>query len=153
MTKMPIFFIVFINMRIKNLHVNIQPFPLAISLLFFLFAGCDRSSNEPLVMPPATNPLAREYIGFGVINVSFAHILSEPGSAGVSQGNLRRGTVVRIAERRQIVNLGRSETWVLAESDYREGPGAVSNGWLPEASLEIFDSERRANTASRNMSQ
>ena len=152
MTKTLIFFIVFTSMRIKYYLRLVQSFPLLAVIILFLFAACNRSANELPVMPPSTNPLAREYIGFGVVTASFAHVLSEQGSAGVSQGSLRRGTVVRIQERTQIFNQGRSETWVLAESTQEES-GTISRGWLPETSLDIFNSEGRANTASRNMIQ
>ena len=153
LTKKPIFFILFISMRIKYLAWHIQLSSLLL-LLFcpILFFGCIRPSDELPVVPPATNPLTREYIGFGVVNVSFAHVLSEPDSGGVSQGYLRRGTVVRIIERRQVINRGLSELWVLAEGNYQV-PGNISRGWLQEASLEVYDSERRANTASRRMGQ
>ena len=117
-----------------------------------MFYGCNRSQNELPVVPPVTHPLTREYIGFGVVNISFAHALSEPGSAGVSQGYLRRGTVVRIIERRQVHYRGRQELWVFAESNHL-GPSSISRGWLPERTLEIFDRESRAITASRNMGQ
>ena len=99
-------------------------------------------------MPPETRPLAREFIGFGVINVSFAHLLDEPGAGGVSLGYLRQGMVVRILERRRIINRGNAELWVLVEGNY-QSPGSISRGWLQEAIMEIYDSESRANTASR----
>ncbi|MCL2232216.1 MAG: hypothetical protein FWB99_03975 [Treponema sp.] len=117
-------------------------------LVLFLFTGCNRSSQELPVTPPPTHPLARQHIGYGVVNVSFTHLLSEPGPAGVSHGHLRRGTVLRIIERRQIVLQGNSQSWVLAEENYEPSP---SRGWLQEATVEIFDRESRANTASRFM--
>ena len=103
-------------------------------------------------MPPATNPLAREYIGYGVVNVSFTHLLDESGPDGVSQGYLRRGTVVRIIERVKLTGRGNSVSWVFAESNYH-GPGAVSSGWLEEADLAIYDNENQANTASKTLNQ
>ena len=116
-------------------------------------------------MPPATHPLARQYIGYGVVNVSFTHLLNEPGSGGLSRGYLRRGTVVRIIERRQLVNRGSHESWVLVEesretkaSTEAVSPEAASpetrasQGWLNETTVEIFDNESRANTASKAMS-
>ena len=126
-------------------------------LLFLLFfstvlSGCRRGSEELPVMPPPTNPLSREYIGFGVVNVSFTDLFSESDSSGVSLGYLRRGTVVRIIERRLIVNRSSEETWVYVEGNY-QGQGSVSSGWLPETVLVIYDSESRANTASRTMGQ
>ena len=107
-------------------------------------------------MPPATHPLTREFIGYGVVNVSFTHLLGEPGSRGVSQGYLRRGTVVRIIERRPVISGSSSEIWVLAEGNYpgspgTQGAGASSRGWLQESSLEIYDNEPRAATASEAM--
>ena len=120
-------------------------FPL---LFMCVFPGCRRTTQELPVMPPATHPLARQYIGYGVVNVSFTHLLHEPGPTGVSRGYIRRGTVVRIIERRQITSRGGSESWVLAED-----PGAPSQGWLQETTLEIYDNESRANTASRAMNQ
>jgi len=108
-----------------------------------------------MVMPPVTHPLARDYIGYGVVNISFSHLLNEPGPAGVSQGYLRRGNVVRIIERRQVIIRGTGESWVLAEGNYQAdtaGQGAPVRGWLQESTLEIYENESRAKTASGNMS-
>ena len=125
----------------------------AILLVISLFSqGCRRSSEEAPVIPPATHPLTRAYIGFGVVNVSFAHLLSETGAGGVSQAYLRRGTVVRIIERIHLPERGNSQSWVLAESNY-QSPGAVSSGWLPETALAVYENESQANTASKSMNQ
>ena len=117
-------------------------------LLIFSLNGCRRSSIESPVLPPETRPLARDFIGFGVINVSFTHFLDEPGIEGSSQGYLRQGAVVRILERRRVINRGVTELWVLVEGNYQV-PGNVSRGWLQENVMEIFDNESRAITASR----
>jgi len=140
-------------MRVNHSARHIQLYS-RLLLLFcpIIFFACTRFSDTSPVMPPSTNPLARQYIGFGVVNVSFAHVLNEPGLEGISQGHLRRGTVVRIIERRQIINRGLAELWVLAEGNYQENTN-ISRGWLQETSLEIYNSERRANTASRRMIQ
>jgi hypothetical protein len=135
-------------MRVRHFSGYIQLcFPLILLFLFSILQGCSRKTEELPVMPPATHPLAREYIGFGVVNISFTHVFNETGPAGVSQGYLRRGTVVRIIERRQLVNRDSAESWVLAEA-----PLPVK-GWLLESSLDIYDSESRANTASKAMNQ
>ena len=136
-------------MRVSSFFSHSQAMPLFLVLLVFLFAGCRRSAEELPVTPPATHPLARDYIGYGVVNASFTHLLSEPGS-GISQGHLRRGTVVRIIERRQLINQDDSELWVLAEGNYLP-PAVPSRGWLQETTVEIFDRESRAITASRAM--
>jgi len=113
-----------------------------------LSSGCRRSVEESPVVPPATPPLTREYIGFAVVNVSFTHLLNEPG--GVSQAYIRRGTVVRILERR--IDRKSSESWILAEGNY-QGNGAVSRGWLQETTVDVFDNESQAITASKAMTQ
>lgn len=139
-------------------------------LLLVILSGCNRSANELPVVPPATHPLTRDFIGFGVVNVSFTHFFDEPGAKGVSQGYLRKGTVVRISERCTIVNTelsgaesnsaGNTELWVLVESIESRGSGSEtwgsrteSRGWLLESALEIFDNEARAITSSRVMNQ
>ena len=127
-----------------------QTLPVLLVLAAVFLSGCHRFSQNAQVTPPATHPLARHYIGFGVINSPFAHLLSEPGPGGVSEGHLRRGTVVRIIERRQVVNQGNAQLWVLAEGNYQPS-AAPSRGWLQEAAVEIFDRESRAVTASRAM--
>jgi len=106
-------------------------------------------------MPPPTFPLARAYIGYGVVNVSFTNLLSDPGSGGISRGYLRRGTVVRIIERRMVTNRLNGESWVLVEGNYSpssgsQGPGP-SQGWLQETTLEIYENESQAVTASKAM--
>ena len=111
-----------------------------------LFPGCRRSAEESMVVPPATHPLTRGYIGYAVVNVSFTHLLNEPG--GVSQAYLRRGTVVRILERR--IDRVNSEFWVLAEGNYQSS-GELSRGWLQETTVVVFDHESQAITASKSM--
>jgi hypothetical protein len=138
--------------RVGHSPLSIQCTLAALLFIGILFSGCRRNSDELKVMPPVTHPLTREYIGYGVLNASFTHILSEMGQEGNSQGYLRRGTVVRIIERRQVVNQDKSESWILVEGNYQGSPGKT-RGWLPEYSLEIYSSESQANTASAAMSQ
>ena len=122
--------------------------------LFLLFSlgfllGCTRSAEELPVTPPVTAPLTRDFIGYGVLTASFTHLLDRPGPEGASLAYLRRGTVVRIIERRFFLNRDGAEFWVLAEGNYEEG--LSSQGWLRESALEIYDNESRARTASRSM--
>ena len=138
-------------MRITCLQINCQ-----LVVLFTLAAAftisCSRSSEEQPVLPPATHPLAREYIGYGVVNVSFANLMNDNDPKAVSQGYIRRGTIVRIIERSQVNVKGNMESWVLGESNYQSS-GAASRGWLQESALLIFDNEGQAITASKTMSQ
>jgi len=91
-------------------------------------------------MPPATSPLSQAYIGYGVINVSYTRINSAPEDESLSPGYLRRGSIVRVVERRTLKNGDRSESWVNVE-------GAFS-GWLRESLVDIYDNEPQAETAS-----
>jgi len=120
-------------------------------LLVFLLPGCSRSAGELPVIPPPTHPLVRDYIGYGVVTVSFTHLLSEPGLSGISIGYLRQGTVVRIIERRAVTSKGKTASWVLAEGNY-EGTGAPSQGWLEETTVAVYENESMAQTASKAMS-
>ncbi|MCL2130488.1 MAG: hypothetical protein FWH35_09060 [Treponema sp.] len=120
-------------------------------LLLFSLVGCSRNQEDFSFIPPVTHPLKREYIGFAVITGSFTHLLDEPGG-DLSKGYLRRGTVVRILERRLVTIRENPEPWVLAEGNY-SGPGSPSQGWLQESSVDIYDNESRAVTASKAIIQ
>jgi hypothetical protein len=76
------------------------------------------------------------------------HLLEEPGLQEISRGHLRRGTVVRIIERRRINSAGVYRQWVLVEGNYLEEEFS-SVGWLEEMAIEVFDRETRASTASK----
>ena len=131
-------------------------FILIISLvLFSSVSGCNRQTEELPVLPVTTHPLIREYVGYGVVNVSFTHLLTEPGPTGTSRGYLRRGTVVRIIERRQVNIRGNPELWVHAEGNYEGIPGAGNSvqGWLHVETVDVFDNESRARTASKTINQ
>jgi hypothetical protein len=86
-----------------------------------------------------------------VINVSYTHVVNEPGSQGLSLGYLRRGSVVRVLERRVNGRPGGAavpETWVQVE-----GKGEGTPGWLPESVIDIYSTEAQARTASETLLQ
>jgi hypothetical protein len=115
-------------------------------------ASCNRSSDEIPLEPPPTHPLVRDFIGFGVVNTSFTHISDKPGAEGVSQGYLRKGSLVKVIERRSVSNQGNVEFWVFIDGAYREESAASGfSGWLREGALDIYDSEAKAMTASEAM--
>ena len=121
-------------------------------LLFPLFLlGCDRFSEETPVIPPPTNPLIREFIGYGVVNVSFIHVAAEPRQDSTSLGYLRKGSLVKIKERRILRDRGNSEIWVLVDAQYSGTPEGIIQGWLGESSLNIFQNEVQAITAMEAM--
>jgi hypothetical protein len=102
-----------------------------------LWCSCTRTTHEVSIIPPPTYPLSRSSIGYGVVNVSYTHVVNEPGKNGVSLGYLRRGSIVRILERRLVA--GTAESWVLVAGTYR--------GWLKETVVDIYDLEAQAKTA------
>ncbi|MDR0562284.1 MAG: hypothetical protein LBG73_06305 [Spirochaetaceae bacterium] len=131
-----------------SLGVSIYPsqvcgFVLFIGLTFFIQA-CTKDSGEITIIPPPTHPLSRSVVGYGVIKVSFTRVLDNPNQTSASLGYLRRGSIVRVVERRSINREGTFESWVLVEGLFR--------GWLREEEREervvdIYDLEAQAGTA------
>jgi hypothetical protein len=120
-------------------------------ILLFLFS-CEQK-EELRLAPPPMPPLSREEIGYGVVNVSYTHVADESGGQGLSLGYLRRGSMVRILERRipggpPSRRAGAPETWVLVE-----GRGIESLGWLPESVIDIYPTEAQARTAAETLLQ
>jgi hypothetical protein len=114
-----------------------------IIFILLLCASCFVKKEEAPVLPPLTFPLSQPHIGFGVVNVSYTGVSSDPGEGGTSLGYLRRGTVVRIIERRQVKTGGNTESWLLVEETYK--------GWLKETLVEVYGNESKAQTASEAM--
>ncbi|MDR1956501.1 MAG: hypothetical protein LBQ30_06575 [Treponema sp.] len=114
-----------------------------VMVMAVLWSSCARATQELTIVPPPTNPLSRSVIGYGVVNVSYTHVVNEPGQAGVSLGYLRRGSIVRILERR--LGEGNAESWVLVEGNYR--------GWLKETVVDIYGLEAQAKTAAEVMTE
>ena len=94
-------------------------------------------------MPPATSPLSRDYIGFGVITDSFTHINTEPAENSTSLGYIRRSSLVRIIRRQTIKTENSFQSWVLIDGS--------QTGWLKEDVMVIYNSEEQARTASEAM--
>jgi hypothetical protein len=119
----------------------------------FIALSC-KKNDEIRLVPPPTPPLSREEIGYGVVNVSYTHVVDKPDSRGFSLGYLRRGSVVRILERRG-GGQGRPgvvpEPWALVEG--RRGTGLDSQGWLPESVISIYPTEAQARTAAESLLQ
>jgi hypothetical protein len=140
-----------------------------------MFLGsCVRGAEETPLDPPPTNPLARTYLGYGVINVSFTHVYGEAGQDGLSLGYLRRGSLVKIIERRPVTNQSGTELWILVSADTnietaltpsrrkvdsgesnpltnQDASGGEIRGWLRETTADVYDNEDRARTASGAM--
>jgi hypothetical protein len=107
--------------------------------LFVVLSACSPAERS-IPDPPSTPPLSRPLIGYGVVNVSYTRIMSEPGPDGVSLGYVREKTVLRVLERKLVQGGESPEYWVRVERDY--------SGWLPEKVVDMYDTEEKANTAS-----
>ena len=107
--------------------------------------ACGGKNEESLVIPPVTSPLSSEYIGFAVINVSFTHVTAQPEEGSVSLGYLRRGSLVRVIERRIVTSAEGPRFWVLTEGPPR--------GWIREDVMDIYGNESQAKTASESVSR
>ena len=131
------------KIRTKRPYGQVCRACIGVVIILLLHTVCSGRSGETLVTAPPTSPLTQPQIGFGVVNVSFTRINSEPDENSISLGHLRRATVVRIIERRMIIANGRAESWLLVEE-------AVS-GWLRESLVDIYDNELQARTAANSM--
>jgi len=107
--------------------------------------SCNLKKEEKPVSPPLTFPLSQSCIGYGVINVSYMLLSANIEESGPDSGHLRQGDVVRIIERRQVKNEGKTEVWVLVEG--------TSKGWLKESLIDIYGNESQAVTASKSVSK
>ncbi|MDR2518508.1 MAG: hypothetical protein LBD13_03730 [Spirochaetaceae bacterium] len=110
-----------------------------------LSCACTRNTSEITIVPPPTHPLSRSVIGYGVVSNPYTRVVLDPDRSEVSLGYLRRGSVVRVIERRSVNNRGTAESWVLVEGNYQ--------GWLPEMVIDIYDLEAKAATAAEFMTQ
>jgi hypothetical protein len=131
-----------------------------ITFFAFLFcvmaaSSCSRYRNDSEIVLPETPPLTRSAIGYGVISSSYIHILESRGEGSVSLGILRKGTIVKIIERRPLVIKGTREMWLLASAPESQGEDFTDNfsGWMPENQLRIYDSLAQAETAAVSMLQ
>ena len=132
-------------MRLGFLRQYSQAIALIIALLF---VSCDRSSDEAPVIPPPTNPMIREFIGYGVVNASFIHVANEPLNEVNSLGYLRKRSLVKLIERRSLSNRGNVEIWVKIDAEYSGAPEGRIQGWLRESNLDVYENEAQAVTAS-----
>jgi hypothetical protein len=116
-----------------------------------LLFSCKRSSEDLPLAPPPTHPLVRDFIGYGVVNTSFTHIMNEPGREGLSRGYLRKSSLVKIIERRSVTSRGNIEFWVFIDGTGQDASEPGASGWLNESTVDIYDNKAKALTASEGM--
>ena len=102
--------------------------------------ACNLKKTEAPVLPPISSPLSQDYIGFGVINVSYTRVTENPDADSFSPGYLRLGTVVRVLERKSVKTGDKTDVWLLVEEN--------CTGWLRESLVNVYDNESQAQTAS-----
>jgi hypothetical protein len=119
-------------------------------LVFLLLGACGKNTGEIAVVPTSTPPLSRPVIGYGVVNVSYTLVTENPGEGEASLGYLRRGSLVKIIERRVLRKQETAEHWVLAEGTVPQGP---YRGWLKESVVDIYSNEFQAKTAAESITQ
>jgi len=130
-------------------QLSIIPALFLILISALVLFSCGGKKEEIPVVPPVTNPLTKDYIGFGVIKDSFTHITADPIEDSKSLGYLRRGSLVKVV-RRQIVKTGDGfVSWVLTDT----GASSVQQGWLKEEVMDIYNNESQAKTASETLSK
>jgi hypothetical protein len=71
--------------------------------------------------------------------------MDKPETNSVSLGYVRRGSMVKIIERRFVNDRGSTESWVLVE-----GTEDIE-GWIKESLVDVYDNEFKAQTASELM--
>ena len=128
-----------------RLAVNIAVGQAILLICAFTVIACNGKKEEVPVIPPVTAPLSGNYIGFGVITVSYTHISGEPEEGSASLGYMRGGAVVQVLERKTVTSGKSPCSWVLIQESQR--------GWLKEEVMDIYDNESRAKTAAQSMSR
>ncbi len=115
-----------------------------------LYSSCNRQNPEFVIIPPSDHPLSRPVVGYGVIVPLYTNLSGEPEEDGGAHGYLRRGSVVRVLERR-LINRGTADApslpdvWVFVDGGYQ--------GWLRAEEVAVYDYEEQADTASKKMVQ
>jgi hypothetical protein len=119
--------------------------------------ACKPKPALDAILPPETPLFVKDGIGYGVVNVSFAHVLKEAGGAAAA-GLLRKGSVIEIVERRRLREAeavsGETQLWLYVVTRETEDAAAGIKpvaGWLPGASVDFYESLPKAVTAAALM--
>jgi len=128
-------------MKTKIRYIAVQACCAGFILLFV--AACSGRRNEVLILPPETALLSQEYVGYAVIYVLYTRLSMEPAEDSPAAGHARRGTVVRIHERRLIRDGNRNVSWLLIEGE--------TAGWIREEFVNVYANVSQARTAAEAM--
>jgi hypothetical protein len=126
----------------------------SIVLVAVFVVSCKPKSSDDTILPPETPLFVKEGVGYGVVKVSFAHVLENlPPGPSASTGLIRKGSVVTVVERRSVqAESAEVRLWVFVEARGGEsGGGKAVSGWLPGESLDFYGNLPRAERASALM--
>jgi hypothetical protein len=112
-----------------------------IASLAILLWGCSERELGRRIVPPATSPLSRSSLGYGVVSDTYAHILETRGDNTTSVGILREGAIIRAVARQPVIKNGKAQSWIYAHSN-------TLSGWIDETALQLYDTLAQAKTAS-----
>lgn len=100
--------------------------------------SCSRKAPEPIAFEET--PVISGGLGWAVVSIAYARLLSEPDAQAGDTGTARRSDMGRIAARERVFRNGSAEVW------YRLELGS-SNGWLREDAVSVFRNEAEARKA------
>jgi hypothetical protein len=130
-------------------------FAVTLTMVFFA-ASCKPKLSFETLQPPETPLFVKEGVGYGVVNVSFAHVLEKPNPVSASTGLIRKGSIVTVIERRAVPSAEDPaiRLWAFVEARGKEGDPSGSKpvaGWLSGESLDLYENLAKAETASALM--
>jgi len=106
-----------------------------------LLVACDKGYSRFMKLP--ADPAVSSGIGWGMVNMAYATMRSEPTQNSEAVTVIRGGTVFRCLERK-IDAAGED----LGGLWYRYNDGS-SRGWLHDADIKLFSSEEQARKAAQ----
>ncbi len=115
----------------------------AILFLLILLISC-RQEQEPVSLTIPPTPVLTSESSWGVSNKPYLKVLSAPDTSSEVRGLLRRGDIVEIVSKTGADD-GHSY-WLEIQS-----PDKEMSGWIPDSSMDVYDSPAQARTARDGM--
>lgn len=122
-----------------------KPSSVLLAAVFILLSSC-RPEEEPvsLIIPPT--PVLTSETLWGVANKPYMKVLASTDIGSEVNGLLRRGDIVEIISKAGADD-GHSY-WLEIRS-----PDSGTSGWIPDSSMDVYDSPAQARTARDGMNQ
>jgi hypothetical protein len=115
----------------------------AIIFFLILLISC-RQEQEPVSLTIPPTPVLTSESPWGVSNKPYLKVLSAPDTSSEVRGLLRRGDIVEIVSKTGADD-GHSY-WLEIRS-----PDKEMSGWVPDSSMDVYDSPAQARTARDGM--